>query len=619
MKPTELPLLIGVTGHRDLAEPEKVRQQLKCFFRKLASAMPNTRFCLCSGLAIGADQLFVKCGKEILGDRAETFAVLPFPRDMYRKDFERVPEDLQAYDELLETSNYVTELSTNRDNEVEAYKKVGEFLVEHVNILISIWDGNIACNNDKDKKPKPGGTWDVSYRWMNYENHHPDRLFSTYRNPTLIWIEAKRNESADRWDADAPVKALLGKPSAKSAAEQNNQKNKIAIFKTSVPTEKFLSHYFAYRQVDQALKEIDDYNALLKLEPIPPGRAVSEKYLGLAGTTGVKKEVARFAILDDSANTAQKQYEKQFLWIFILSFLLGVFAQIYGGVEHTFLSFPAGAAKPYQPITWALPMYLLLIILVFAYSLFQKRKKIDDKYLDRRILAEVLRIDIFWKIAGVAENVKDLFMQKAPEHVEWTVIALNNWAFMDQFSADEAEDKNGTDVKIAWVEDQLKYYDKAANRLQKRAKKIYSIALFVAGISMLCVIYFFIDTFIREITPAKLRNPLDAINGLLVGFGSFFLASFNFFLAKKGWNETAASYSSKKKLFEIVRDCLTVLEQKKAESDEKRSVEKEIELALQIDRYANVNDYLIYLGETALQEHEEWLEQQRKSKPEPNL
>ena len=577
MNSTEIPVLVGVTGHRDLKDPKKVRGLLDKFFSKLSSALPDTRFCLVSGMAAGADQIFVESGKEILGDRAEIFAVLPFSRQEYQKDFSE--KELPAFQRLLTSADCIEELPGSREKEADSYFALGKFLIEHVNILVSVWDGCIAC--DQNGEPKKGGTWEVSDLWMNYEQYDPGDLFSTDRNSALIRIPAERTASAKRIDKPYQVKDFgMEGP------------EKLVVFDPSVSSGKFLSRAFMDRRIDQALKQIDEYNALCKKES--PGRAVSKEYLGIKNMTGVEKEIERFAVLDDSANKTQKRYSKQFLWIFMLSFLLGVFAQIYGGVNHDFLSFDFFSCH-FRPVTWSLPAYFLLVICVFSYSFFQKRMGIDNKYLDNRILAELLRISMFWKIAGINENVKDSFLRKDPEHSEWIVIALKNWTFLDARAPDRQECRNDTDVRKAWVEDQFKYYRKTAERLQKQAKKIHKRAVVVAGISMLFGIYFFVDTFLVRITPQFLNGPLYAMNGILVGFGSFFMASLNFFLEKKGWDETAESYFSKAKLFGIIFKCLELMPPEK------------------------IPYYLSYLGHTAIQEHEEWLNQQRKRKPEPSI
>jgi len=577
MNSTELPVLIGVTGHRDLLDPQQVRKQLIAFFQQIGDAMPNTKFCLVSGLAVGADQLFIACGKKVLGERAETFAVLPFAREEYEKDFSE-PE-LADFRRLLDAADYVEELPGSRDDEAAAYSAEGTFLVEHVNILVSIWDGNIACN--PNGTPKRGGTWENSDLWMNYEHHNPKDLFSTFRISTLIKIPAERIPKETRVDKPYQIKDF-----------GIDRDKKLVSFDINANYRNILSKFFSDRKADYAFEQIDAYNAMCRKES--PGRAVSKQYLGIADATGVEKDIERFSVLDDSANITQKKYGKQFIWIFTLSFLLGVFAQIYGGVNHEFLSFDIFNIH-YRPVTWSLPAYFLLVISVFAYSITQRYRGIDNKYLDHRILAELLRIVIFWKISHIKENVKDLFFRKDPEHVEWIVIALHNWSILDEADPHRRECINSTDVRKAWVEDQLKYYSKTAERLKAKANNIHKKALIVAGISMFLGVYFFIDTFVFTITPHWLNGPLYACNGILVGFGSFFMASLNFFLEKKGWDETAESYLSKAKLFGVILKCLEQMPPEK------------------------IPIYLSYLGHTAIQEHEEWLNQQRQRKPEPNI
>lgn len=577
MNSTEIPVLVGVTGHRDLLEPEKVGELLETFFSKLSSALPDTRFCLVSGMAAGADQIFVECGKRVLGDRAEVLAVLPFSRQEYQKDFSA--EELPAYQRLLDSADHVEELPGSRDREAESYFAEGRYLIDHVNILVSVWDGCIAC--DRNGNPQKGGTWEVSDLWMNYEQDEPKDLFSTDRTSALIRIPAKRTASAKRIDKPYKIKDFgLG------------DTNELVVFDPTLSPDKFLSRSFSCRGFDRVLKQLDSYNALCKKDC--PGRAVSKEFLGIQNTTGIEKEIERFAILDDTANTTQKRYGKQFLRIFMLSFLLGVCAQIYGGVNHDFLSFNFFSCH-FRPVTWSLPVYFLLVVCVFFYAFVQRRMGTDNKYLDYRILAELLRIAIFWKIAGINENVKDSFLRKDPEHAEWTVIALKNWTFLDARAPDRKECINDTDVRKAWVEDQYKYYKKTAERLKKQAKKIHRRAVVVAGISMLFGVYFFVDTFLVRLTPQFLHGSLYAMNGILVGFGSFFMASLNFFLEKKGWDETAESYFSKEKLFELIFKRLEHMPPEK------------------------VPVYLSYLGHTAIREHTEWLDQQRKRRPDPSI
>ena len=573
---TELPVLIGVTGHRNLLDPEAVTSLLELFFTQLAASMPDTRFCLVSGLAAGADQLFIECGKRVLASRAETFAVLPFPREVYQKDFSE--RELPAFRRLLDSSDYVKELPGSRTNEAEAYFEEGNFLIKNVNILVSVWDGKVAC--DLAGNPQKGGTWDISDLWMNYAQHNPKELFSTFHIPSLIRIPAERIGNANR--IDIPYQAK----------DSGLGEDRLLIdFDSSVEAEDFFQYYFLPRNADYALEQINAYNALCRR--ISAGREKSKEYLGVTNTSGVKKEIERYAVLDDSANKTQKRYSIQFSWIFMLSFFLGAFAQIYGGINHDFLSFHLFSCH-FRPITWSLPAYFILVIAVFAYYFYQRKVGIDNKYQDYRVLAELLRISIFWKIAGLRERVQDFFLRENPEQLEWTVIALNNWDLLDNAAPDREQCVNNTDVRKVWVEGQYSYYKKTSDRLMSQAVKIHRRAVTVALVSMVLGIYFFIDTFLCRLTPQWLAGPLYDMNGILVGFGSFFMASLNFLLEKKGWKETAESYASQAKLFSVISGCLELMPQKK-------------------------DIYLSYLGRAAILEHEEWLNLQRKRKPNPNI
>ena len=109
MKNAEIPIIIAASGHRDLKNPDAVKQQLREFFAQLKHNLPDTTFCLMSGLAAGADQLFVAAGKEVLANNAEIIAVLPFVSDEYRKDFSG--KDLEFYDTALNNAKKIIELS----------------------------------------------------------------------------------------------------------------------------------------------------------------------------------------------------------------------------------------------------------------------------------------------------------------------------------------------------------------------------------------------------------------------------------------------------------------------------------------------------------------------------
>ena len=573
MKNAEIPIIIAASGHRDLKNPDAVKQQLREFFAQLKHNLPDTTFCLMSGLAAGADQLFVAAGKEVLANNAEIIAVLPFVSDEYRKDF--LGKDLEFYDTALNNAKKIIELPGTRSNESVSYKAVGEYLTENANILVALWDGNVPYS--VDGKKICGGTADVVDLWLNYERDRPEMLFSSHKFLDVVKIPVERIDNSCR------IKR-------KYVMQENIKAGCGEIIEWQPGKNRFMKILFHNRNADYALEQINAFNALCRKDD--PNRQISKQYLGISDTSGVEHKIERFGILDAFSNFVQKRYIHQFNIIFALSLILGIFAQIYGGVEHNFLSFSV-IGRFIRPITLTLPLYFIFFLALFLYSFFQRSSGCDNKYLDYRALAEVLRVDIFWKIAGVDSKVEKYFLSKSKNGLEWIAIAMHNWRALDDAMSGEIE--NTTDVLKAWVADQHKYYAKKNKLLQQKARKINFWAKLFFIFSFIFGIVFMIDTFMVPIFYGELKEVLYAVNGITVGIGSFLMASLMFLAEKKGWESTADSYKQSAKLFS------NILEKIKNSDAETQKI------------------YLLYLGKEALKEHEQWLLSSRQRKPEPNI
>jgi hypothetical protein len=116
---------------------------------------------------------------------------------------------------------------------------------------------------------------------------------------------------------------------------------------------------------------------------------------------------------------------------------------------------------------------------------------------------------------------------------EWISIALNNWSLLDNNSDENIE--NNTDVFVAWVKDQQKYYCKTKMKLQHKRNKIVATAKTFFIASFIIAVIFLVDTFIGKIIPESLKYVMYACNGIFVGIGSFIMAMLMFFLEKKGF------------------------------------------------------------------------------------
>lgn len=155
------PLLIGVTGHRDLRseDDDALRRQVELlFFRLRAEWEPSASsapIVLLTALAKGADQLVAEIA---LNKGIPVIAVLPLPLESYEDDFTD-PADLHAFRKLLQqASALVTVPSSGSDVEstldrARCYKAAGAYIVRHCAVLVALWDGV--------EENKPGGrrTW----------------------------------------------------------------------------------------------------------------------------------------------------------------------------------------------------------------------------------------------------------------------------------------------------------------------------------------------------------------------------------------------------------------------------------------------------------------------------
>jgi len=146
--PTDrLSLVVGVTGHRDIAPADEapLRNAFGGVLRELALECPHAPLVVLSGLAAGADSL---AAEEALAQNIPVIACLPMPVAEYERDFS--PEGLARFRSLLASCARVTVTSPQREN---GYVATGLYIVQYSHVLVAFWDG-------VDSRGK-GGTSDV--------------------------------------------------------------------------------------------------------------------------------------------------------------------------------------------------------------------------------------------------------------------------------------------------------------------------------------------------------------------------------------------------------------------------------------------------------------------------
>ena len=143
------PLVVGVTSHRNIPahEMEPIRQRVRDFFAQLKRDFPELPLVVLSALAEGGDQLVAH---EALAAGARLVAPLPLPRELYVDDFAD-PAVRASFDELCSQAEIgrlpqvmgqsrlaIGSPGMARDRQ---YARAGVYIASHCHILLAIWDG----------------------------------------------------------------------------------------------------------------------------------------------------------------------------------------------------------------------------------------------------------------------------------------------------------------------------------------------------------------------------------------------------------------------------------------------------------------------------------------------
>ena len=143
---------VGASGHQQLGDDATisfVSQQLReLLIRYRQEAHQRGQdIVVCSALALGADQLFIRMAFEFA---IPVEAIIPC--DKYEEIFS-TSEDRVEYQRLLKSCKCVHQLSYHECSE-EAYLAAGQWVVDHSDLVILMWNGYPAAGK--------GGTADVA-------------------------------------------------------------------------------------------------------------------------------------------------------------------------------------------------------------------------------------------------------------------------------------------------------------------------------------------------------------------------------------------------------------------------------------------------------------------------
>lgn len=131
------PVVIGVTGHRVLADVGRVRVGVALVLSHIEESFPGRSLTVVSSLAEGADRIVVEEVLKRSGAKLEV--ILPMPRREYTRDF---PDDKSRgeFEKLIRRATSVQELPLGEDRDA-SYEAAGLQILDRTQVLLAVWDG----------------------------------------------------------------------------------------------------------------------------------------------------------------------------------------------------------------------------------------------------------------------------------------------------------------------------------------------------------------------------------------------------------------------------------------------------------------------------------------------
>lgn len=554
-----LPLVVAVTGHRDLvaAEIEPIRERVRNLLTELQEKYPANRIEVLSPLAEGADMLVAEVAIEL---GVDLVVPLPKPKEVYLQDFLSDAGRLKfaslcdkardVYTLAFDTPPAPDDMDSLAWERDYPYAQLGAFLSAHCHVLLAIWDGKHSSHL--------GGTSQV------VQFHHDD-VMPGYTPKTLATQQMLVDDESDlvfhivcsrNRDNPEPRADLTALDCCWYTKDEEQPRSK------QLPAQ----HELIFERSAEFSAE-----AMQFAESIEAG-----KYSLLADgdeerlPDGIEDINKLYCIADWLAIYYQSKTLRTLFITHIMAFFMGLMFILYSDLE-SFSVF--------------LVAFLAFFGVAYASQKIAKRGAWQRKYLDYRTLAEGLRVQFYWAAAGVTDENKwkfthDSYLQSQNPEFGW----IRNVMRVAGSRCDSSPHLAVSGVEFTlqeWVggpdRGQLGYFKRKANERIKRQEFTENLGRLSLVVSVLAVFAFlFFGSWINEFWEIFLTVLMGAT---LLAYG--IREGYAFATATK---ELIKQYEFMLRIFDNAHRRLSEAEN----TDEQRQI-------------------LSALGQSALDEHSDWI------------
>lgn len=456
-----LPLVVGVTGHRDLrsADVPILEELVWTTLVEVQKKYPHSPLLLLSPLAEGSDRLVARVAHQL---GARLIVPLPMPQDLYEDDFEG-EESRAEFRRLLASAEGTFELPVVKGNTAvgisepgeqrnRQYAQVGAFIARYSQVFLALWDGASDTADDK-----VGGTAEV----VRFRLEGVPAQYDSATSPLSF-------------ASGEPVYHIMT-PRAAGPVSEHAALTRRVLFPTRQTARSF----------DQLQDWMDQFNAdaLEHGEKLASAQIASKAQLLQVPVTGLadgerslpssaRVTLEHYAVADSLALRFGAQARAASRQLYGLVFMAALFFNLFHSLPNPHVSEDPTLAERLLGMPWLLLLFLALS-LVGSLWVHRSAEEADyqNKHQDYRALAEALRIQFFWQIAGVPEAVVDHYLRKQRGALEWIRNALRVWDV--ELLARQASDGEAWTpatrlafVRQRWVTEQRNYYVTRARREQ---------------------------------------------------------------------------------------------------------------------------------------------------------
>lgn len=451
---------IGITGHRDLLADEvpALKKTVRDFFLQLGSDFPDLDLQLISPLAEGSDSLVADVALEL---GIDLIVPLPMPQAEYERDFSS-PAAVNAFRERIERARII-HLRTLPEVDIQQgsspdrqYAQLGIFVSNHSHILLALWDGKSS--------DAIGGTASV----VNYHLTGVMPGFSfTEESPSLL----ADNENDLAYHIVCSRDRPDGEPRAGLKIAQTSWDTGHFGFETG--DDMPLEYKIILHRLQDYARDQKKYLPAIEKE----GADLLQHAPGFRLPEGARDISEQHRIADWLAIHFQKRISGGLIATHSIAGLVGLIFIIY---------------SEFDGLDFLVNFFLLAFLAGFLLFKIGERRQWHRKHLDYRALAEGLRVQFYWSLAGVidvqsAEFAYDNFLQKQDVDLGWIRNVMRNVSLSR--SRDEVPQDEWVDWVIEqWVGDesgqsgQLSYYrrkEQEKARKYRRTTYLGKIALWV--------------------------------------------------------------------------------------------------------------------------------------------